>query len=608
VPSTPGHALVGSAAASIATQPALRPATALVARHRLAVALLVLAGLAFGCAFAGWTFRRIAEVISLYFFAVHDVPVLILLGLFFAVAGAALRNDWGAVAVRPIDRQRALRLAAIMVAIVCGVVWVGSRVACLDFGLALDEFMTDFDARIMASGRLLAPVAPEWRDVVPALMPMFRLELPDNALWSSAYLPVNAAIRAVFVLLGAPALAGVALAALAIIAVFAVARRLWPDRPDAAVVAAVLLACSSQFLITAMTPFAMTAHLALNMLWLWLFLRDTRTGHALAGVVAFMACGLHQVVFHPLFAAPFVVSLMRARRWRLASYYGAVYAVSGLFWILYWSLVLHAANVPMAQSADVGLDYFVGRIAGMVEPHPESFILLFLNLIRFVAWQSPLIVPLAAVGLLAGGKRNGTLVCLAAGMGLTLIAVLVLMPFQGHGWGYRYLHGFLGALSLMAAQGWIAVTDRASSASRKLAFVFAANVLVALFVLLPLRAVQVRDFVTPYASAVAAIERSDADVVIVDPTDIWYGEDLVRNDPFLRARPKVLSLQRLSETQLGELCRRYDVAMFDRDDARQSGIPGMERSPHLVAQARKLRDLARSLGCGRRLIAAAVPK
>ncbi|HTO81013.1 MAG TPA: hypothetical protein VMQ73_02210, partial [Methylomirabilota bacterium] len=230
----------------------------------------VLAGLSFGCAFAGWTLGQDSALISAWFFAVQDAPVLLVLGLFFLVAGAALRTDWGPVALRPIDPQRAVRLVAIMLAIVCGAVWVGSHVVYRDFALAMDEFMADFDARIIAHGRLLASVAPDWRDVVPALQPMFRLELPDNAVWSSAYLPMNAAIRAVFVLLGAPALEGVALAAVAIVAVFALARRLWPERPDAAVVAAVLLACSSQFLVIAMTPYAMTAHLALNMLWLWL--------------------------------------------------------------------------------------------------------------------------------------------------------------------------------------------------------------------------------------------------------------------------------------------------------------------------------------------------
>ena len=73
------------------------------------------------------------------------------------------------------------------------------------------------------------------------------------------------------------------------------------------VVAAVLLATSSQFLLTAMTPYSMTAHLALNLAWLWLFLRGGVVGHSLAIAVGALACGLHQLVFHPLFVAPFAL-------------------------------------------------------------------------------------------------------------------------------------------------------------------------------------------------------------------------------------------------------------------------------------------------------------
>ena len=106
-------------------------------------------------------------------------------------------------------------------------------------------------------------------------------------------------------------------------------------------------------------------------------------------------------------------------------------------------------------------------------------------------------------------------------------------------------------------------------------------------------------FVDPYASAVAAIEHSDAAVVIVDPTDIWYGEDLVRNDPFLDTPPIVLSLPRLDETRLSELCRRYDVAIFDREDAQRLGMRIVQSLPGMANQDRKLRTLARALRCGR---------
>ena len=577
---------------------------ALAARDRLVTAMTVLAGLSFGCALAGWMIGGNSELISAYFFTTQDAPVLLAFGLFFVVATAALRNDWALHTLRPIDRRRAWHLAALVSVLACGLIWIGTHLVYQGFGLAMDEFMADFDARIIARGKLLAAGASDWRDYVPALQPIFRLELPGNAHWSSAYLPMNAAIRALFVLLGAPVWQGIVLAGTAIIAVFAVARRLWPDRPDAAVVATALVACSSQLLITAMTPYAMTAHLALNMIWLWLFLRDTRTAHGLAAVVAFVACGLHQIIFHPLFAAPFVISLMRARRWKLAAWYVSAYAAIGLFWVLYWTIVLRAANGSAAPSADLGAGGFIRHVAGLIDLSPGGAFFMALNLLRFLAWQSPIAIPLALVGLLSGAKRNRTIVDLAAGMALTIVAMLVLMPFQGHGWGYRYLHGFLGGLALIAAQGWICLTAGGERTSRTPALVLAASVLLSLVVVLPWQAYQVHAFVAPYVSAVAVIERAKADVVLVDPIDIWYGEDLVRNDPFLRVPPKVLSLPRLDETHLRALCRRYDVAIFDRDDAQRLGIRGMQSPASVVEHDQALRALAQSLRCGHSLLGA----
>jgi hypothetical protein len=572
------------------------PDQASAARNSLTSALSVLAGISFGGALGGLMLERNSALISSYFFSVQDAPVLFVFGLFFVILAALLRTEsatFASVSIGP----RVFAFFWITLIAACSIIWAGSRFVYLDFGLSLDEFMAKFDSRIIAAGRLLASVPADWRTYVPSLQPIFRLELPDNAYWSSAYLPMNAAIRAAFVWLGEPAWQGIVLAAIALVALLGVARRLWPDRPDAAVVSIVLLVCSSQFLITAMTPYAMTAHLAFNMVWLWLFLRDTRLGHALAVVVAFVACGLHQVVFHPLFAAPFIVSLAIARRWKLASFYGASYAAIGLFWILYWSLLLRAADAPIAQSAHVGIAHFVERVAGLLTLRLDSFILMALNLFRFLAWQNPLTIPLAVVGLVARRDRN--IINLAAGIALTVVVVLVLLPFQGHGWGYRYLHGFLGSLSLIAAQGWIRLTDRDAQPSKP-TLAFWSSVLVSLFVLLPWRAWQVHAFVEPYAAAVAAIKHSRADVVIVDPTDIWYGEDLVRNDPFLRTPPKVVSLPRLDETRLSELCRRHQVAIFDREDARRLGIRIVESAPEIADHDRKLRALATSSGCGLR--------
>jgi hypothetical protein len=105
--------------------------------------------------------------------------------------------------------------------------------------------------------------------------------------------------------------------------------------------------------------------------------------------------------------------------------------------------------------------------------------------------------------------------------------------------------------------------------------------------------------------AAEAIGRSDAQVVLVDPMEAWFGgwgADLVRNDPFLRTSPKVMALGHLDEEGLRKLCRNYDVALFDRRDAAQFGLR-MEQtalaSPPAVRRYEELRKLMASLGCGR---------
>ena len=140
---------------------------------------------------------------------------------------------------------------------------------------------------------------------------------------------------------------------------------------------------------------------------------------------------------------------------------------------------------------------------------------------------------------------------------MTLLVVLVVMPFQGHGWGYRYLHGMLGSMALLAAQGWIWLSNVAPDLRKQLACVLALSIALSVLALLPWRLAQVYAFERPPAAASAAIARSNSDVVIVDATNIWYGVDLVRNDPLLRSQPKVLDLASLRAEQVKVICDRY---------------------------------------------------
>ena len=340
--------------------------------------------------------------ITTQFFDTGDAFWLVCLAALLA-AGAAVRTPAGLSDFRFKEiapRPTALVAALAVFVLLCS--FLGVRFAALGFPVSRDEFLADFDATILRAGFVVAPVAEEWRRFVAATaLPAFMQPVADHAALGSAYLPGNAMLRALTSLWFDRQLTGGLLAALAVVAGFGVARRLWPSRPDAAVVVAVLLATSPQVIVTAMTPYAMTAHLALNLVWLWFFLRDDKIGHAGAIATGFFASGLHQVVFHPMFAAPFVFSMWRKGRRTLAYVYVAAYALIGLFWIEYWQIALALEGFarpdagPDGASVD-GAEFFLSKVKILfVDYEGLRAPLMLKNLARFLTWQNAAMAPLA---------------------------------------------------------------------------------------------------------------------------------------------------------------------------------------------------------------------
>src|SRR3546814_7863742 len=131
--------------------------------------------------------------------------------------------------------------------------------------------------------------------------------------WISFYLPVHSVFRALVSFCADPALTSPLCLAVGFGALWHIARKLVPGRPDAVLVTLLLAFSSTQLLVMSMTAYAMTAHFALNMVWLALFLRNDWKGHFGAAVVAFLAIGLHQLQFHPLFAAGFLFWIVLQR-------------------------------------------------------------------------------------------------------------------------------------------------------------------------------------------------------------------------------------------------------------------------------------------------------
>ena len=194
------------------------------------------------------------------------------------------------------------------------------------------------------------------------------------------------------------------------------------------------------------------------------------------------------------------------------------------------------------------------------------------NLVRFVTWQNPLTAPLLILSMVGALREKGTLRSLLLGLVLTTVAMTILEPYQGHGWGYRYLHGLLGSACLLAAWQWSRLVGP-SDGRRARAGAFVAVAAASILVLLPLRAWQAHSVAAPQAAAERAIRGARTQVVLVDEAGVWFGLDFVRNDPYLRNRPLVLEPTALTDAQARALCARYTVTIFDRADAARYGVP-----------------------------------
>jgi hypothetical protein len=527
----------------------------------------------------------------------HDLPVLVVGAV--VLLAAAWRPDLGRSldVTRFVTRRAAMGAAAL--AVFAGVVGVG--LVFEHYGLSLDEFLADFDASIFRHGLLMAPVPVEWRGYIGALQPIYVVDTPGHQFWVSGYLPVNAMLRAAFGALRISDWLNPLLTGVAILATFGVGRQLWPEHPRRSVAAALLLATSAQAVIMGMSAYAMPAHLALNMVWLWLFLQRKVLADATAVAVGAAACGLHQVIFHPLFAGPFILELWLARRWTRAAVFTAAYAAIGLFWISYRSLLFSGVDVAPEQAAAVGGSGIVQQALGFLSRFKMDNVgLMAESLAHFVSWQNLLVPPLAIIGGVAVMRTAGPLRAMALGIVICSVAMLLLVPSQTHGWGYRYLHGFLGAAALLAVHGWSVISAQlpaaeGAKATRTLAIVG----LISAVLLIPLHAWQARGFSHPMAASFAAIQNNGADVVLVDNFKVGFDMgSLVRNDPFLQAKPRVMMLALLKEPQLDELCRRGSVWVFDAENPAARGMLTYDASGWpATKRVARLRDHLRQIGC-----------
>jgi hypothetical protein len=348
-------------------------------------------------------------------------------------------------------------------------------------------------------------------------------------------------LHAITAKLGDPALAGPILSVIAIVSLWSCARKIWPEDHETQATTILLIVVAGQFFFSGMSPFAMQAHLAFNLVWLRLFLADRRRADFAAIAVGWFATGLHQPLFHPLFAGPFLLVALRKKQFGRIALYGLGYSAIALFWLAWPKLTLALVSGPASITPDVGIDYF-SRLTLALSLDHTNFSVMAANLLRFVAWQHLLLIPLVAfsVHCLRG---NPLAQAMFIGPVATVIIMAVILPWQGYGFGYRYLHGQMASLVLLAGFGWSWLRVRMPQAQGLMCKATLGGALL----LVPLQGAMAHRFYAAYAETSDKIDSTGADFVLIDDEAGYQAETLVLNNPDLSNRPLRLTVLKVRD-------------------------------------------------------------
>src|SRR5688572_4791093 len=458
---------------------------------------------------------------------------------------------------------------------------IGTHAVHLGYAFSPDEFMPRLQAEIFAHGELAGTVPPEWREYGRAMYHDFAHYDPATGAVASTYRPGMAALIALFDLAGLGLYVSAFMTAGSVLLTASLARMVWPDSRSAPVIAALLVATSSQALAAAMTSYAMAPHLFFNLLWLRLFLLDKWWAHAAAALCGVLTASLHQIHPHLFFAAPFFLLLLRPFRPGVLLWYGAVYAAGHLA-IIGWDRLAMGDSLAVSNSGLLTFEQFLRRVGGLAHiPSLIDWAAIGAHIVRLFAWQSLALAPLL---LFAVYRRAWPplLVLMAASIATSLLPYTFLLPDPGLGWGYRYLRGLIGSLGLLGTAGWVQMERLHGQALRYPVMLCFAMTLA---VVIPVRAILIERTIAPWLVATEAALAMPADVVIVDRIGIFYGLEIPRNGPYAAERPVVMMLNDLSADQIRRLCGKYRVAVLGVDEARQAGIPTRTLETALASEA-----------------------
>jgi hypothetical protein len=535
-----------------------------------------------------WAERLTANSLALYFIQRQDFPVLVLASVSCLVV--AIWSPRWSLPKGPIPLWALLLVGCGISALLA---W-GTHVLMGNLPLSRDEHMVVFDMAVYRSGRLVMPIPGEWRPYALSLVPEFLLNTNHPTGFISSYLPVNPMLRLAFSLVADPAWYNPLLVVLGGAALLDIAKRTFGQEDRACIVVLLVYALSAQVLVNSMTNYSMTGHLALNLVWLAAFLRGGKFWNSVAILTGFVAVGLHQFAFHPFFVAPFLFWKLRDGELKRVYLYLISYAVIVLFWALYPHFVssLVATSVAHASKGNFITDQVIPNV---MRQDPRTIPLMILNVLRFVAWQNLMLVPLVIAAVPVAVRERGLARALLVGIIAWLIFVMLTLPSQGRGWGYRYLNGYIGSFALLAGFGYRELERRLGRRADGMVVSLSGLTLAAS---LPLLLIATHEFMEPRLKAEWLVASQKTPFVLIDnelspSTDGNFRgttDDLVRNLPDLSNRPLRFASDRLDRGLLVLLCKRGAVTLITHHDMHTVGkmMNVADRSPkfeRLVASA-----------------------
>lgn len=520
------------------------------------------------------------------------IAIAVIVASILAVLTLSWRQPW--VLSQRHERMSAGVLALLMVVLAAA----GRRWLLMDYDLSRDEQMASFDSWIYAHGALAWPLPPPWRHDAPMLNLLFMLPVGNPVAWVSTYLPGHTGLRALVGLiapswLGGAGFTGPLMLGASVWLLHSIARQMLSG--EGAAVAMLMLLLSGQAVFAGMSAFAMPAHLAVNLLWLRLFLAHRPRMDAAAIAVGVLGTGLHQPLFHPLFVAPWLVLLLARREWPRLIAYVLAYGCIGLFWLAWPGVTHHLVWGPGSYASDVGGDY-LSRLIDMLQQNEHNLPMMAANLLRFFTWNHVALLPLAILGA-GAARRDGQVAALLAGLVLPVVVMGLILPYQGYGFGYRYLHGLLGNAALLAGFGW----QRLAPWHDRLRPALAVASLGTLAMMAVQGAMTHRLYAT-FATESAAISASQADYAILGGNDGAFALDLILNKPDLSNRPLRLSTWEIDDADAlaARLCQgggKRVALPLDSFFAREDALFALKNSHEASGRYAEWRKAFELAGC-----------